>query len=92
MVMGNSKLRMLLMLVQMCIVGILVGMWTNFEAIFLSFVFKCVSVAVYMWLPAKIGRQACYYKYACIFYEKCWVMLLNFWYEKIAFVLEINKS
>jgi hypothetical protein len=51
-----------------------------------------VSVAVYMWLPAKIGRQACYYKYAFIFYEKCWVMLLNVWYEKIAFVLEINKS
>ena len=53
---------------------------------------KCISVAVYMWLPAEIGRQACCYKFACIFYEKCWVMLLKFWHEKIAFVLEINKS
>jgi hypothetical protein len=53
---------------------------------------KCMSVAVYMWLPAEIGGQACCYKFACIFYEKCWVMLLKFWHEKIAFVLEINKS
>jgi len=52
----------------------------------------CMNVAVYIWLPAEISRQACCYKYACIFYEKCWVMLLKFWYEKIAFVLEINKS
>jgi len=53
---------------------------------------KCMSVAVYMWLPAEIGGQACCYKFAYIFYEKCWVMLLKFWHEKIAFVLEINKS
>jgi hypothetical protein len=52
----------------------------------------CMNVAVYLWLPAEISRQACCYKYACIFYEKCWVILLNVWYEKIAFVLEINKS
>ena len=51
-----------------------------------------MNVAVHMWLPAEIGRQVCCFKDACIFYEKCWVMLLNVWYEKIAFVLEINKS
>ena len=53
---------------------------------------RCMSVAIYMWLPVEIGRQACCYKYVCIFYEKCWVMLLKFWHETIAFVLEINKS
>ena len=55
---------------------------------------KCMSVAMYMWLPAEMGRQAC-----------CWInmlafstrgvgscMLLNVWHEKIAFELAINKS
>ena len=37
---------------------------------------KCMSVTVYVWLPAEIGRQAfmLLYKYACIFYQRCWVM------------------
>ena len=55
---------------------------------------RCMSVAIYMWLPVEIVRQAC----CCInmlasstrSVGSC--MLLNVWHVKIAFELDINKQ